>query len=77
MEDRMRGVHLEEPRLGHHALHRRFEHVPAGAVVVAEAAAKALRLEVVDDDEPALLQIRAERGRLAIGHLPTSRASMM
>ena len=46
------------------------EDLPARAVLVAEAAAKALRLEVVDDHEPALLQISAERRRLAIGHHP-------
>jgi hypothetical protein len=70
MKDGMRGPHFEEPRFRHHALHVVREDLPARAALVAEAAAKALRLEVVDDHEPTLPQIGAQRRRLAIGHHP-------
>ena len=62
----MRDVHLEEAHVGQHAPHVVFEVLPAAAA----AESRAADLEVVDDDEAALLEVLAQRGRFVVGHLP-------
>ena len=53
-------------RAGQHPIEVRRERLPSAGVV----AAPAERLEVVDDDEAALLDVGAQRGGLAVGQRP-------
>ena len=64
MKDRMRRGHRHEARAWQHAPHVLLERSPTGAAEIS------LGLEVVDDDEAALLHVGAEVRGLRVGHLP-------
>src|SRR5437899_1398543 len=61
VEDRMRHVEVDDLRIGQHAAHLRLEVAPM------------ISAKVVDDDEAALLQIRAKRRRFIVGDVPAAR----
>src|SRR5262245_48358382 len=64
VKDRMARLEIVEADVGQHALHVRLERIPAGAPEIAR------HLEIVDDDESALLHVRAQARGLAIGQRP-------
>ena len=64
----MRRVHLEETNARQDALHVRGERLPSARFV----AAPAEHLEVVDDDEAALLDVGAECGGFGLAQRPPS-----
>ena len=64
MKDRVRAVELHPVPLGQHAAHLRLQVVPVVAA------------EVVEDHEPALLQVGAEVLGLLVGRRPEPRLAM-
>src|SRR5438093_689899 len=60
MEDGVRAVELDPPTFGQHVAHLRREIAPAAAIFG----------EIVEDDEPPLLEVGAEARRLRLGQRP-------